>query len=226
MLYKKIILLTIAFNTSSLFADTDTCKFEIYKCDFNSCENNLNSRISVSLNIQAESESNYDRNDYKYNFFGWEDDDNNCLNTRHEILKSKSLEPPVLSSNGCTVLMGLWHDPYTNRMIENPKEVDIDHIVPLKEAHQSGAHAWDKTLKVEFTNDFYKSRNLIPVWNSINRSKGPLEPHQWLPPNSDFHCEYINRWVYTKWTWGLSMDNNECHFTQDIIKKCEQQLQN
>ena len=86
----------------------------------------------------------------------------------------------------------------------------IDHIVPLKEAHISGASKWENKAKNQFFNDL---DNLIPVSRSANRSKGSKDPASWLPTNQAFHCAYVQKWVAIKKKYDLDYDAKE----QDAI---------
>ena len=84
----------------------------------------------------------YRREDY---LSSWRDEDRDCINTRHEVLQATSLVIPVMSRNGCNVIQGRWYDPYTGKFYNNPQDFDIDHVVPLAEAHRSGANEWTKS---------------------------------------------------------------------------------
>ncbi len=77
----------------------------------------------------------YDRDLYG----GWRDADGDCQDTRQEVLIAESLVPVALDSRGCRVVSGQWLDPYTGQTFTNPSDLDIDHFIPLAEAHRSGA---------------------------------------------------------------------------------------
>ncbi len=147
----------------------------------------------------------YDRNLYG----SWIDADGDCQDTRQEVLIAESITPVQLDSRGCRVLSGTWLDPFTGQTFTNPGDLDIDHFVPLAEAHASGASQWPRELRSQFSNDLSWPGSLIAVSASANRSKGARDPAQWLPPNEDFRCEYVTNWVLTKAYWRLSMDDAE-----------------
>jgi hypothetical protein len=86
---------------------------------------------------------------------------------------------------------------------------DIDHFVPLKEAWDSGAHAWDSGTRQRFANDLDYAGSLIAVSASSNRSKGASDPAEWLPPNRSYRCVYLVTWVEVKLRWNLSADPGE-----------------
>ncbi len=146
--------------------------------------------------------------DYRRADYGrWIDADGDCQNTRQEILIRDSLIPVSFSGEDkCRVSRGKWFDPYTGLTFSNPLRLDIDHIVPLGEAHESGASSFAAAKKREFRND---EKNLIAVSSSSNRSKGDRDPSKWMPTNRLFWEEYAILWVRTKIRWGLSFDEAE-----------------
>jgi len=131
----------------------------------------------------------YNRNLYKH----WIDTDKDCQNTRQEVLIAESLKPVVLDEQKCKVISGEWLDLYTGQTFTDPRKLDIDHFIPLSEAHRSGADTWATEQRQTFANDLTHEHTLIAVSASANRSKGDKDPANWLPPNEKFHCEYIRR---------------------------------
>jgi len=158
----------------------------------------------------------YDRKLYKH----WVDEDEDCQDTRQEVLISESIDPIVLDDRGCRVLSGRWYDPFTGNTYINPSDLDIDHLVPLKEAHLSGAHSWTASKREQYANDLNNPDSLIAVSKSANRSKGAKDIALWLPPNKDFHCEYVRRWVSLKDSWGMVMDVTESYAVDTLISRC------
>jgi hypothetical protein len=82
----------------------------------------------------------YERDTYDRE--GWGDFDGDCITTRHEILVTYSLDPVLMDPSGCFVESGRWIDPYTGSEYTSASDVTIDHVVPLAEAHRSGAWRW------------------------------------------------------------------------------------
>jgi len=140
----------------------------------------------------------YDRDLYG----GWIDADGDCQNTRQEVLIAESLIPVQFDSRGCRVVSGEWLDPFTGQTFTNPGDLDIDHFIPLAEAHRSGASRWIPQLRRQFANDLSWPGSLIAVSASANRSKGDRDPANWLPPNQDFHCEYVRGLGHCKGVLG------------------------
>lgn len=139
--------------------------------------------------IQTEAQgTSYERSQ----FGGWGDHNNDCLNTRHEVLREQSVSTAELSNDNCTITRGRWRDPYSGRDYTDPSELDIDHLVPIKWAWDRGAREWTYGQRVAFFND---KSNLFAVNASLNRSKGAQGPDDWLPPSEGFRCSYVTRFI-------------------------------
>lgn len=148
------------------------------------------------------------------NFGSWIDADRDGENTREEVLIAESLVPAIRDSKG-KVVVGLWVGPYAGFVTRNPSSLDIDHMVPLCEAYESGAHAWEKARRKEFGNSLTAEHHLIATWKSTNRSKNKRDPADWLPPNRAYWCTCLTDWIAIKREWGLTMDQVEA----DAIRK-------
>lgn len=149
--------------------------------------------VSVAESVNPHS---YDRSE----FGSWVDEDGDCQNTRHEMLILHSAVKPSLSSDQCYVKSGVWFDPYSGKQFQDPNQLDIDHVVPLKWAYESGAARWPVKKKKAFAND---SANLLVVSAKLNRQKGADDPVDWLPPNRAFRCEYVIRFYKVARSYGL-----------------------
>ena len=98
----------------------------------------------------------------------------------------------------CKVGGGVWCDPYTGQMFLDPREIDIDHMVPLKNAHESGGWAWDPDRRRQYANNLTYRWHLVAVSRSANRSKGDRSPDQWKPQDQAFWCQYGQSWATVK----------------------------
>jgi hypothetical protein len=107
------------------------------------------------------------------------------------------------------VVKGRWYSTYDGRTWTNPQDVDIDHLVALKEAWDSGAKSWSAKNRERFANDLGYSGALIAVTDNVNSAKGASDPAQWLPPRAGARCIYAIRWVKTKYRWRLSINSAE-----------------
>jgi len=152
---------------------------------------------------------------------GWIDEDYNCISTRHEVLIEESFEEVALDERGCKVIEGKWYDYYLNKFVEDPSALDIDHMVPLHNAHVSGASLWPLETKINFYNDLNDPQHLIAVSSSANRSKGSRGPEVWRPENQDYWCQYAYSWIEIKARWNLSVSNIEFAALEEMLTTCE-----
>ena len=161
----------------------------------------------------------YNRNDWKH----WIDENGDCQNTRHEVLIEESFETVTYTNDTyCSVSTGKWYGNYTGQYYYNASELDIDHFIPLKNAHQSGGHSWSSTKKKEFANYRLDPDNLIAVNLSANRSKGAKGPDEWRPSNAEYWCEYAYDWIRIKDYWNLSASQAEWDALLSMIETCPQ----
>lgn len=147
----------------------------------------------------------------------WLDADGNCRDTRQEILARDSQRPVRWDAAGCSVVAGRWVDPYTGGVISDPRGIDVDHLVPLAEAHRSGADSWPAERRAAFAND---PGNLLAVSAGANRSKADGDPLAWQPPAWSVRCVYTGRFVAVKTAWGLEQDPLERLFTDAVAAVC------
>jgi hypothetical protein len=136
------------------------------------------------------------------------DADHDGCNTRKEVLIAESLVPPVVSSS-CSVKSGRWYSYYDATTWTQPSSVEIDHVVALKEAWDSGAWSWSPAKRQRYANDLSYPYTLQAVSIHANRIKLDYDPAQWLPPRTAARCTYAVRWVAIKYRWGLSVDTAE-----------------
>lgn len=144
---------------------------------------------------------------------GWNDENADCRDTRAEVLISQSVAPVRMRKNGCSVSAGRWNDPYTGKVFTDAADLDIDHLVPLAWAHAHGADRWTADKRLDFAN---WAPNLFPVDASVNRQKGADGPLTWLPPRTEYRCEYVVRFERVVLTWGLEFTKAERAGLDDI----------
>jgi hypothetical protein len=169
----------------------------------------------VGLRIEPEFVGGYDRD----LFADWYDADRNGCNTRKEVLIAESLEP-VQIGPGCTITGGRWFSIYDNVETTDSSKFDIDHMVPLSEAWDSGAWNWNADQRKHFANDLDQPFFLIAVTASSNRSKSDRDPAEWMPPNANYHCEYVRIWIEIKRAWDLSVDQAEHNYLAQKLASC------
>ena len=153
-------------------------------------------------------------------FAHWVDADHDGCDTREEVLIAESRSRAQVDPYGCKVIAGDWYSLYDGLTFADPAELDIDHMVPLAEAWDSGASAWDAARRQAFANDLDHPQALRAVSASSNRSKGDLDPGQWKPTNDAAWCEYANDWVAVKKAWDLTADQNEVDDLRVMLRTC------
>ena len=139
----------------------------------------------------------------------WIDEDGDCQDTRQEVLIRESLIAPTLDARGCRVVAGRWRDEYTDAIYSNPVEVEIDHRVPLANAHRSGGWAWERSRKRDYANDLSDPVHLVAISAATNRSKEDKGPEAWRPPLRERWCQYATSWRRIKERWSLAVTAEE-----------------
>ncbi|WP_324605315.1 HNH endonuclease family protein [Streptomyces sp. NRRL S-237] len=125
------------------------------------------------------------------------------------------------SGPGCTLTGGVWWSYYDEREVTPAGALDIDHMVPLAEAWDSGASSWTAQRHEAYANDQGRSASLVAVTARSNRSKADQDdPVEWLPPSPDALCRYGAEWTATKLRWGLAVDEAEQDRLLDIAAGC------
>ncbi len=157
--------------------------------------------------------------EYDRTFFGhgWTKD--GCKTTRVEVLIEESSTGVVFDSTGCNVILGLWYDKYNDTIIYKANLLDVDHMVPLKDAWISGAWKWNKEKRVEYANYMEDKNHLIAVLYRANRSKGSKAPHLWMPKNKKIWTQYCNTWCDIKIKWNLTVSKEELLVLKQMLKE-------
>ena len=161
-------------------------------------------------------ETGYERSLFDH----WIDADGNGCDTRGEVLRAESITPAQIDPVGCFVLTGDWLSIYDNYTTDDPSELDVDHMVPLFEAWQSGASTWSAERRRAFANDLDHPGTLVAVTQATNRSKGADDPAQWQPPNRNAWCMYAADWITVKARWQLTADAAEISALRNMLRGC------
>lgn len=151
-------------------------------------------------------------------FIHWSDADRDGCSTRSEVLIAES-RTTARRGTGCSVA-GSWRSAYDGVTTTTASRFDIDHVVALKEAWDSGAWGWTSARRKAYANDLGDWRSLRAVSAASNRSKGDKDPAQWLPPLKSFRCTYARDWVVVKVRWNLSVDALERAALKRILAGC------
>jgi len=151
----------------------------------------------------------------------WSDLNHNGCDTRNEILNRDLTQ--VLFKAGtkdCKVTSGLLIDPYSGKVItfsSVKSTIDIDHVVALSNAWQTGAAYFDKSKRQLIAND---PLNLLAVDYSLNRQKGDGDAATWLPPRKSYRCDYVARQIAVKAKYSLWVTGPEKDAIIKILEKC------
>lgn len=154
-------------------------------------------------------------------FTHWSDLDRNGCDARNDTLKRDLTE--VIYKSGtrdCKVISGLLLDPFSGKVItftSTKSTIDIDHVVALSNAWQTGAAYFDKTKRQQIAND---PLNLLAVDSTLNRQKGDGDAATWLPPLKSYRCDYVSRQVAVKVKYGLWVTQSEKDAIVKILEKC------
>lgn len=165
---------------------------------------------------------------------------NDCRwDSRHRLLRDVGRETNAAtlttreeSGKACRVLTLTLVDRYTGDRHTGPaNKIDIDHLVPLAEAHRSGGWAWDREKRIAFWND---PENMVAVHERVNASKADVDPggesqrgqrsQGWWPPDDTQRCWYAQQWIYIKTKWGLSFDASEVESLIAETRSCWREM--
>jgi hypothetical protein len=153
----------------------------------------------------------------------WADTDSNSCDTRDDILK-RDMKSVKFTGGSCKVSYGvLAHDPYSDKDVTYKRGrslVDIDHMVALSDAWQTGAKSWDPSKRIALAND---PMNLLAVDASANRGKGDGDTAEWLPPNKAYQCTYVAAQVAVKKKYGLWVTSTEKAAMVKVLSGCSGQ---
>lgn len=101
-------------------------------------------------------------------------------------------------------------------------KTSIDHVVSLKDAHESGARFWSNEIRELFAND---QMNHVPACTQINSSKGSSTPFEFIRKSADSEgldysviskCAYLGIYYQVKIYYELSFENNN----SDLFREC------
>ncbi|RKN35175.1 HNH endonuclease family protein [Streptomyces hoynatensis] len=166
----------------------------------------------ADLTVAAEDRTGYDRDLFPH----WITQSGSC-NTREVILQRDGTN--VETDSSCAAVSGSWYSVYDGATWSAASDVDIDHLVPLAEAWDSGADSWTTARRQAFANDLTRPQ-LLAVTDNVNQAKGDQDPAEWLPSRSAYHCTYARAWVQVKHYYGLSVDSAEKSALSGILAGC------
>ncbi|NBM20464.1 HNH endonuclease family protein, partial [Streptomyces sp. GC420] len=166
----------------------------------------------ASLTVATEDRTGYDRDLFNH----WITISGTC-NTRETVLKRDGSN--VVTDSACASTSGSWYSVYDGATWTAASDLDIDHLVPLAEAWDSGADGWTSTKRQNFANDLTRPQ-LIAVTDNVNQAKGDQDPATWMPSRTAYHCTYARAWVQVKYYYGLSVDSAEKSKLTSVLSGC------
>ncbi|MGV9690533.1 HNH endonuclease family protein [Streptomyces sp. NPDC003444] len=170
------------------------------------------------LPVTEEDRTGYTRDSFKHWNTGLDPADG--CNTRNEVLLAEAVQEPAVAA-GCKLSGGKWVSYYDNVEVVEAGKLDIDHMVPLAEAWNSGASTWTSARREAYANDQGATASLVAVTARTNRSKADQDPATWMPPLPDAHRRYIGEWTATKLRWDLTVDQSENEALKVYAEACE-----
>ncbi len=149
----------------------------------------------------------------------------NC-DTRNLILQ-RDLKDTILEDDKCKVRTGALNDPYTGKDIaftrgaSTSAAVQIDHVVALSNAWQTGAQQLSTERRMQLAND---PLELLAVDGPANQQKGDGDAATWLPSNKPFRCQYIARQIAVKRKYALWVTEPEKAAMARVLSSCPEQI--
>jgi len=158
----------------------------------------------------------------------WADTDGNGCNQRDDVLfrdAAPGYEVTIATQGACDhdVIAGTWRDAYSGRLLTftNLKDqaqaqaIQIDHVVSLSDAWETGAWAWTRDERIMFANDL---GNLLAVDGPTNQAKSDAGPPDWLPDVDG--CRYVQQYVQVKASYGLGVTEWSVGGLRAILSQC------
>jgi hypothetical protein len=154
-------------------------------------------------------------------------DGHNGCDTRNDILhRDLTLVVIKTGTQGCVVATGVLNDPYTSAVINftrgasTSSAIQIDHVVALGDAWQTGAQQLNLDVRTNLAND---PLELLAVSGAANEQKGDADAASWLPPNKAFRCSYVAEQVAVKIQYRLWVTPAEHDAIAGVLATCPAQ---
>lgn len=113
--------------------------------------------------------------------------------------------------------LGAVYGPYTGTCFSSARDTDIEHVVAVSEAHDSGLCAANRATRARFARDL---RNLTLASPAVNRhEKRGKDAGEWLPDRN--RCWFAARVLDVKRAYGLTVDQREAAALERVLRSCE-----
>lgn len=160
---------------------------------------------------------------YKRQAFGngWMDFNHDGCDTRAEILVRDFRNSRFDTAKPCKLVGGQIQDPYTGKTFTFDSApgaaIQIDHVVALGDAWDSGANQWSSEQRQRYAND---PAVLLAADGKANQAKGKLAADGWMPENKNFRCAYARQQINIKYRWDLSVTPPERQALLAALSRC------
>ena len=130
---------------------------------------------------------------------------------RDDYRYPQSVELEIIAAQGGEIC-----SPYTGECFESRTETDIEHIIALSEAHDSGLCAATDEVKRQFASDLL---NLTLASPALNRyEKSDRDAADWLPERN--RCWFAAQIVAVRLAYGLTIDQREADALEATLSAC------
>ena len=134
--------------------------------------------------------------------------------TRDDYRYSQTVEDVIIAG------LGGVYGPYTGQWYASKYATDIEHMIALSEAHDSGLCAADGRTRRAFAGD---PLNLTLAGPTVNRDvKKHFDAAEWLPPRNQ--CWFAGRVVAVRKRYGLTIDQAERNALEAVLSRCSSLL--
>jgi hypothetical protein len=166
--------------------------------------------------VEESPRQGYDRDLFNH----WIDADGSGCRARQDVLLAQAIglvQRDVVQP--CTIVEGDWYS-LADGVVHagSPADIDVDHVVALAEAWDSGAAGWTFAMRERFAND---PVNLLVMTPSTNRAKADLDAGEWKPPRRDAWCVTASMMVVTKVAYSLTIDRAERNGLIEMARSCD-----
>lgn len=164
-----------------------------------------------------------ERGDYDRDAFGqsWKDVERNWCGQRDDILTRDLAEPAVRLGSACVIVSGTLTDPWTGDVVQFAKpeasEVQVDHVLPLREMWDAGAWSWSAEDRELAANDL---GNLVATSADANRDKSDHTADTWEPTRADAGCLYSRMVVTIRDRYTLALTEPQARALDELLQTC------
>ena len=126
----------------------------------------------------------------------------------------QSIEPRIIETLG-----GRIYSPYEGRHFRSRRDTDIEHIIAVSEAHDSGLCNADPATRARFAQDLLNLTLASPEINRCGRGgKCGFDAAEWLPPRN--RCWFAARIIDIRRKYTLTIDHREAQVLEQVLSRC------